>query len=52
MRFALLLFALPVLAQDNPLPSAKPVPQVQVLPLPHSMSRFELGRAEADHQPL
>lgn len=60
MRLALLVLALPVFAQDNPLPLAKPVPQVQVLPLPHSMSRFELNREElttshydrADYRPF
>lgn len=46
MRFALLFLALPLLAQDNPLPSAKPVPLMQVLPLPHSMSSFQLDRQE------
>jgi len=47
MRFALLLLlAVPAFAQDNPLHSAKPVPRVQVLPLPHSMTEFQLDRLE------
>lgn len=33
-------------AQDTPLPSAKPVPRVQVFPLPHSISSFQLDGKE------
>ncbi len=42
----LLVLATPLLAQDNPLPSARPVPRVQVLPKPHSISSFQLEGKE------
>jgi len=36
----------PVLAQEAVLPSAKPVPHMQILPLPHSISSFQLDGKE------
>ena len=49
MRLLLPLLAilvLPASAQDNPLPSAKPLPHMQVLPMPHSISSFQLDGRE------
>ena len=50
MRMLLLSLILSVggwaLAQESPLPTAKPVPVMQVLPLPHSMSSFQLDGKE------
>ena len=40
------LLALPALAEDTALPSAKPVPHMQVLPMPHAISSFQLDGKE------
>ncbi len=42
----LTLLILPVLAQDNALPSALSVPHMQVLPMPHAISSFQLDGKE------
>ncbi|MDB6072428.1 MAG: hypothetical protein JWO89_68 [Verrucomicrobiaceae bacterium] len=42
----LAILASPVLAQDNPLSSALPVPHMQVLPMPHAISSFQLDGKE------
>lgn len=42
----LALSVLPVAAQDKAVSTDKPVPVMQVLPLPHSMSSFHLERKE------
>lgn len=46
MRPLLLLFACSAIAMANDLPSALPVPSVQVLPLPGATSTFTLNREE------
>ncbi len=49
MRLSCLLLAVlcpPLLAQETPLPAAKPVPHMQVLPMPDGISSFQLDRAE------
>ncbi|CAN5868491.1 hypothetical protein BH11VER1_BH11VER1_37060 [soil metagenome] len=38
--------ATPLLAEDSILPPTKPLPKVQVLPLPHAISSFQLEERE------
>lgn len=40
------LVAPALFAQESPLPSAKPVPHMQVLPMPHAISSFQLDGRE------
>lgn len=46
LPFLLALASLSLSAQDKALSTAKPVPLMQVLPLPHSMSSFQLDGKE------
>lgn len=47
ITFSLLIMALPLRAQDAPtLPDAKPVPRVQVIPLPEFQASFQLQGRE------